>query len=131
MPYGLLIVFRSKLTQIWIKSEDSMIGFGHLMVFSRALLMTKTAKRRCGERPSGGLCFLLREIVVHCSIALFAHSNLAGIIAQLEPLSRQHGIVKFFKNVDHANTLNGFVQDLTNAVTDYQVRNPDSIVGVF
>ena len=29
--------------------------------------------------------------------------------------------MKFLKNVDHANVLNGFVQDLSYAVTDYQV----------
>jgi hypothetical protein len=47
--------------------------------------------------------------------------KLAGIIAKLGPLSEQHGLMKFLKNADHANTLNGFVQDLAYAVTDYQV----------
>ena len=42
-------------------------------------------------------------------------------MAKLEPLSEQRGLLKFLKNVDHANTLNGFVQDLARAVTDYQV----------
>ena len=41
---------------------------------------------------------------------------------KLGPLSEQHGIMRFLKNVDHANTLNGFVQDLAYAVVDYQVR---------
>ena len=48
---------------------------------------------------------------------------------KLEPLGEQHGLMKFFKNVDNANILNGFVQDLTYAVTDYQVRDADSIAG--
>ena len=42
-------------------------------------------------------------------------------MAQLKPLSEQHGIVKFFDNADCAQVLNGFVQDLAYAVTDYQV----------
>ena len=107
-----------------------MRGFERLMVFLRALSMTKTAKRRFGESPLGGLYRFLREIVAYRSIALFTHRKLAGVIAQLEPLSKQHGILKFFKNVDHANILNGFVQDLANAVTDYQVCDADSIAGV-
>ena len=47
--------------------------------------------------------------------------KLAGIMAELEPLSEQHGFMKFLNNVDHADTLNGFVQDLALAITDYQV----------
>ena len=53
--------------------------------------------------------------------ALIIGRKLAGVIAKLGPLSEQHGLLRFLKNVDHANTLNGFVQDLTYAVTDYQV----------
>jgi hypothetical protein len=53
---------------------------------------------------------------------------LARIIAKLEPLSEQHGIMRFLKNVDYANTLSGFVQELGYAITDYQVlvMNPAS-----
>ena len=47
--------------------------------------------------------------------------KLVRIIAKLKPLSKQHGIVKFLNNANHTKTLNGFVQDLANAVTDYQV----------
>ena len=54
------------------------------------------------------------------------HRKLAGIIAKLRPLSEQRGLLKFLKNVDHANILNGFVQDLAYAVTDYQVCVPNS-----
>jgi len=52
---------------------------------------------------------------------LFVRRELAGIIAKLGPLSEQHGLLRFSKNVDHANTLNGFVQELIYVVTDYQV----------
>ena len=41
---------------------------------------------------------------------------------KLEPLSDQHAIVRFLRNADNAGTLTGFVQELANAVADYQVR---------
>jgi hypothetical protein len=71
----------------------------------------------------------LRELVLHPqweTVVLLIRiriirRKLAGIIAKLGPLS-EHGVLRFLKNVDHANTLNGFVQDLAYAVTDYQVR---------
>ena len=44
------------------------------------------------------------------------------VIAKLEPLSEQHALLKFLCNVDNAKTLNGFVQELADAITDYQVR---------
>jgi hypothetical protein len=53
--------------------------------------------------------------------------TLSGIVAKLGPLSDQHGLLKFLNNVDHTNTLNGFVQDLANAVTDYQVCGTNSM----
>lgn len=43
------------------------------------------------------------------------------IVVKLEPLSEQNGLLKFLRNEDHAGLLNGFVQDITYAVTDYQV----------
>ena len=54
----------------------------------------------------------------------FTHPTLRkldGVIAKLEPLSEQHAFIKFLRNVDDAKTLTGFVQDLANAITDYQV----------
>ena len=56
--------------------------------------------------------------------------KLAGIIAKLGPLSEQHGLGKFLKNVDHANILNGFVQDLAHALSNYQARPAYSISAV-
>ena len=47
---------------------------------------------------------------------------LSSIIARLESLSKQPGLAEFLNNADHANALNGFVQDLANAVANYQVR---------
>jgi len=43
------------------------------------------------------------------------------VLKRLEPLSEQHGLLKFLRNEDHAGSLNGFVQDVAQAVTDYQV----------
>lgn len=39
----------------------------------------------------------------------------------LEPLSEQSALVRFFRNADNAKTLTGFIQELANAITDYQV----------
>jgi len=41
------------------------------------------------------------------------------IFEKLEPLSEQNGRLKFLRNEDHAGLLNGFVQDVARAVTDY------------
>ena len=67
------------------------------------------------------------ETVVHYQTESIVRRKLAGIITELGPLSERKGLVKFLKNVDHASTLNGFVQDLACAVTDYQVciANPN------
>ena len=54
-------------------------------------------------------------------------SKLTRIITKLKPLSERHGLWRFLKNVDHAQTLNGFVQDLAHAVTDYQARVTKSV----
>ena len=41
---------------------------------------------------------------------------------RLEPLSDQNVFLGFLRNVDNAKALTGFVQELANAVTDYQAR---------
>ena len=61
-------------------------------------------------------------------IASVVCRKLVSIITELRPLSEQHGLAKFLKNEDHANRLNGFVQDLTYAVADYQVFCANIIV---
>jgi len=43
------------------------------------------------------------------------------VVVKLEPLSEQNGLVKFLRNEEHAGLLNGFIQDIAHAVTDYQV----------
>jgi hypothetical protein len=65
--------------------------------------------------------------VVHQS-AYLSLSKLEGVIAKLEPLSEQHALVRFLHNVDNAKDLTGFVQELADAVMDYQVRAAGPIV---
>ena len=47
--------------------------------------------------------------------------KLETVIAKLEPLSEQHVLVGFLCNVNNSKTLTGFVQELANAIMDYQV----------
>jgi hypothetical protein len=47
--------------------------------------------------------------------------RLMGVVVKLEPLSEKSGLSKFLRNEDYAGLLNGFVQDIAYAVTDYQV----------
>ena len=93
--------------------------------------MTKTAKRRRGERPSGGLYCLIQETLVYLLAEFVLHSKLAGIVAALKPLSEKNGITKFLNNVNYADKLKGFVQDLAYAVADYQVCDISIIAGIF
>ena len=47
--------------------------------------------------------------------------KLRVVIAKLEPLTEQHAFIKFLRNVDHAKQLAGFIQELADAIADYQV----------
>ena len=58
------------------------------------------------------------------NITQFAYPSLRklqGVVMKLEPLSKQHGLVRFLHNVDNTKTLAGFVQELADAIMDYQV----------
>jgi hypothetical protein len=48
--------------------------------------------------------------------------RLEEIIEKLEPLSEEHVHVKFLHSVEAAKSLTGFVEELANAFTEYQVR---------
>ena len=50
------------------------------------------------------------------------------VVVKLEPLSEQNGLLKFLRNENHAGLLNGFVQDIAHAVTDYQVRSKEHAI---
>ena len=90
--------------------------------------MTRTAKRRHGESLSERLYFPSRNTKSTRKFLnrLIIHRKLVEIVAKLRPLSEQHGLIKFLNNVDHTSILNGFVQDLAYAITDYQVGSTNS-----
>jgi len=54
-------------------------------------------------------------------LPIYYNRKLEGVITKLEPLSEQHVLLKFLCNVDNAKTLAGFIKELADAVTDYQV----------
>ena len=43
------------------------------------------------------------------------------VIAKLEPLSDEPALIGFLRNKDNAKTLAGFVQEIDDAITIYQV----------
>ena len=43
------------------------------------------------------------------------------VVMKLEPLTDQTAVLRFIHNVDDAKTLMGFVQELADAIMDYQV----------
>ena len=47
--------------------------------------------------------------------------KLKVVMAKLEPLTEQHGLDRFLRNLDNAKILAGFVQELADAIMDYQV----------
>ena len=54
--------------------------------------------------------------------SLIPFRRLEGIIAKLEPLIEQDTLVRFLRNVENAKMLTGFIQELIDAVANYQVR---------
>ena len=54
--------------------------------------------------------------------------KLEAVLMKLEPLSDQHAIAGFLRNIDDAKRLTGFIQELANAIMDYQVRAAGSTV---
>ena len=57
-------------------------------------------------------------------MCLFTHlalRTLDGVITKLEPLTDEHVLLRFIRNVDNAEVLSGFVQELADAVEYYQV----------
>ena len=43
------------------------------------------------------------------------------VIKKLEPLSEEHALLRFIRNIDNAKALSGLVQELADAITYYQV----------
>lgn len=57
--------------------------------------------------------------------------KLEGVVAELEPLSKKYALFNSFSDVDKARALAGFIQELTSAITDYQVRESSGPAVVF
>lgn len=56
-----------------------------------------------------------------CQYTYPALRRLHGVVAKLRPLSEKHVFLQFLQNVDNAKILSGFVQELADAVMQYQV----------
>jgi len=54
-------------------------------------------------------------------VAHLSCRKLEGVIAKLKPLSEQQMPIDFSSDVNNTKTLTGLVQELANAITDYQV----------
>ena len=78
-----------------------------------------------GDYAEKGRRLMLQMFVPSCvNMCQFAHPTLRrlkGVMAKLEPLTEQHALIGFFRNVDNATILARFIQELADAVADYQV----------
>ena len=74
------------------------------------------------------------EVCIHTDRWHFTHPSLRkldGVIVKLEPLSEQHVLVGFLRNVDNTKILNGLIRELADAITDYQVWVAGHLVCLF
>ena len=126
LPKPLIPLTTDCILQQTIANAEQMKDIGERVKSLRELLASPVGDQDTGEKARRTA---LRKFVFPLQSCTNAFLNqlvlcrtLSGIIAKLEPLSNKRGLEEFLNNVDHVNTLNGFVQDLANAVTDYQVR---------
>jgi len=52
---------------------------------------------------------------------------LEKVLTELEPLAEQGKVEGFFNNVKNADKLGGLVEDIRDAVMDYQVRDQNEL----
>ena len=97
--------------------EERIESLSEVLAFPADDQDTEENTRRTALRK---LVFAIQEALTHL-IASVVCRKLVRIVTELRPLSEQHGLAKFLKNAEHAERLNGFVQDLAYAVADYQV----------
>lgn len=64
----------------------------------------------------------------YTAVCLSSFRKLDGVVAKLEPLSEQHALLGFLRNVENAKSLAGLVQELSDAIADYQVRASSPIM---
>ena len=62
-----------------------------------------------------------KDITLLIRFAYLSLRKLESVVMKLEPLADQDAVLRFFHNVNNAKTLMGFVQELADAITDYQV----------
>ena len=72
--------------------------------------------------------FVFPQAHIRWFITYHTRRKLQGVIMKLEPLSEQDTLIRFLRNADNTKTLTGFVQELADAITDYQVRATGPIV---
>lgn len=73
------------------------------------------------QKKGGDWSFRGLYLYEYMSVCSPPPRKLEGVTAKLEPLSDQHVLVRFLCNIDNAKTLTGFVQELADAIMDYQV----------
>ena len=93
----------------------------------RRACLSSWRRRLCREGEESGTSEVRSRTNVY-QPAYPSLRKLEGVIAKLEPLSDRHALVQFLRNVDNVKTLASFVQELTNAITDYQVCAPSPTV---
>lgn len=67
---------------------------------------------------------LRRFVSSHTNVCWFTYLSLRkleGVVMKLEPLAEQHMLIGFLHNVNNAKTLTGYIQELSDAIMDYQV----------
>ena len=103
-------------------NADTMKGIEQRVQSLSGVLASPVSK---GDFAEKGRRVVLQMFVLSCvNICQFAYPalrKLKAVIAKLEPLTEQHSLIGFFCNVDNATILAGFIQELADAITDYQV----------
>jgi len=56
--------------------------------------------------------------------------KLRRVLRDLTPLAKQGNVEGFFGNVKNADKLIGLVEDVRDAVMDYQVRDQNELIGL-
>ena len=102
-------------------NADNLMGLKRRVQWLSGVLASPVGEDDYAEK--GRRMELRRFVLVCTSIGLLIPlRKLDGVIAKLEPLSEQGALIRFLRNADNAKILTGFIQELVNAITDYQVR---------
>ena len=95
-----------------------------------SVLASPVGEGDCAEK--GRRAELKRFVLGTCTnIKRFAYPSLRkldGVITKLKPLSKEHVLLGFLRNDNNTKSLAGFVQELSDAIMDYQVRASSPVV---